>query len=330
MARYRRIETKIWGKKEFFSLSKNAQLIYFHLLTNPFSNGIGLYQASIEGLAHHVDMVSTSYRHGVDELINGGLMRYDIEYQVVYLTKFFEQEKPSNPAHFTSLLNEIEEIPGTVLKSQFINDLLALSEQWGEKYRDAVDMVSTWCLRDVDMVSTSSPQSGTGTGTGTGTEEKKQAKKDLPVSLPVDEKEHSTEIEHKEKQKAPSEVVQVFDYWKSVLNHPNSKLDDKRRTKIKNALRLGYTVSQLCQAVDGCSKSAWHMGQNDDGKVFDSVDLIFRNADKIDSFIAKDSSPPIAKTKTQQKWENVANTALAWAEQGSEKITGGLLDAPKR
>ena len=85
-------------------------------------------------------------------------------------------------------------------------------------------------------------------------------------------------------------VNQVFDHWKSRLNHPRSSLDNPRKTKIKNALK-NYSVDQLIEAVDGCAKSPYHMGQNDNGKVYDSIDLIFRNADKIDDFIKTNQTP---------------------------------------
>jgi uncharacterized protein YdaU (DUF1376 family) len=81
-------------------------------------------------------------------------------------------------------------------------------------------------------------------------------------------------------------VVQVFEHWQRVLEHPGAKLTADRKRKIEGRLREGYTVAQLRRAIDGCRASAWHMGENEDGKRYDAVDLIFRNGGKVDEFIA--------------------------------------------
>lgn len=82
-----------------------------------------------------------------------------------------------------------------------------------------------------------------------------------------------------------TEVVEVFDFWKLKLNHPQSKLDDKRKKAIGKALKIGYTAKDLKSAVQGCSMSDYHMGINDKRTKYDSIDLIFRSADHIDKFI---------------------------------------------
>jgi hypothetical protein len=40
-------------------------------------------------------------------------------------------------------------------------------------------------------------------------------------------------------------------------------------------------------AIDGCKASAWHMGENDRHKKFDSLGLIFRDAEQIEKFISE-------------------------------------------
>ena len=67
------------------------------------------------------------------------------------------------------------------------------------------------------------------------------------------------------------------------MNSPSSKLDDKRRKAITNALKL-YEPRQVCEAILGCSRSTWHMGENDRHRKFNSLDLILRSADNIDKF----------------------------------------------
>ena len=93
-------------------------------------------------------------------------------------------------------------------------------------------------------------------------------------------------------QSAPAEaVLAVFEFWKTVMKSPRSLLDAKRSRLIKAALKTGYTVDDLCDAITGCAKSDFHMGKNDRGTKFNGLDLILRNAEKIDQFIVIGRSP---------------------------------------
>jgi hypothetical protein len=94
-----------------------------------------------------------------------------------------------------------------------------------------------------------------------------------------------------------SDVISIFEHWKQTLQHPNSVLDDKRKKKIKERLAEGYTVEQLKNVINGCKCSAYHMGHNEGGKIYDSIDLLFRDAEHVDRFISYFEKPPIPKTK---------------------------------
>lgn len=84
---------------------------------------------------------------------------------------------------------------------------------------------------------------------------------------------------------APDSVQEIFSCWQKTMSQPKTKLDPARITKIKNALKLGYSVRQLKQAIEGCGRDDWHMGKNAQNKKYNSIGLIFRNADKIDGFL---------------------------------------------
>lgn len=80
-------------------------------------------------------------------------------------------------------------------------------------------------------------------------------------------------------------VVQIFDYWKAIMGHPRARMDAARKKAIAARLRDGYTIDDLMLAIDGCSASAFHMGENDRGQRYDSITLILRDADHVDKFI---------------------------------------------
>lgn len=95
--------------------------------------------------------------------------------------------------------------------------------------------------------------------------------------------------ETKEKVKSTVEpsgpTAEVFSYWQLKRDHPQAKLDAKRQKAIKARLSDGYSVGELCEAVDGCCLSPHHMGQNDTRTVYDDIELICRDGARVDKFI---------------------------------------------
>ncbi len=78
---------------------------------------------------------------------------------------------------------------------------------------------------------------------------------------------------------------EIFNHWLSVMNHPRAKLDNKRRRRIAQALKLGFSVAELKQAIDGCSMTPHNMGKNEGNQIYDDISLIFRDAEHIERFI---------------------------------------------
>lgn len=95
-------------------------------------------------------------------------------------------------------------------------------------------------------------------------------------------------------------VDTVFAFWKSTMRHERAVLDIKRRRVIEARLKDGYTAESLCEAIHGCSLSPFHMGDNDRKTRYDGLDLILRDAEKVDKFIGYAKSPPAVATASQK------------------------------
>lgn len=81
------------------------------------------------------------------------------------------------------------------------------------------------------------------------------------------------------------DVTSVFEFWKNQMGKTRTtKLDNKRRTKIKSAL-ADYGLEQVQQAIIGCTLSAHHMGQNPQNKRYDDIELILRDAKHVEQFL---------------------------------------------
>ena len=91
-------------------------------------------------------------------------------------------------------------------------------------------------------------------------------------------------------------IHELFAHWQSTMNHPHAKLDKKRQTTIQKALQLGYNVVELKQAIDGCAKTPFNIGQNDRQQVYDDICLIFRDAEHIERFMNNASNSATIKS----------------------------------
>lgn len=80
------------------------------------------------------------------------------------------------------------------------------------------------------------------------------------------------------------DVDRVFAHWQSVMNSPRSVLDANRKKLISSALK-NYSIDDIFSAINGCAKSPHHMGENEQRTVYNGLNLILRNAEKIDQFI---------------------------------------------
>lgn len=95
-----------------------------------------------------------------------------------------------------------------------------------------------------------------------------------------------------------AEINEVFEFWKTTLNHPRSNLDDKRKALIRKRLKSGYSTEDLKTAIFGCSNTPHNMGDNDRGQKYDSIELILRDSGQIDRFMNNGTSPPTTRSKS--------------------------------
>lgn len=122
-----------------------------------------------------------------------------------------------------------------------------------------------------------------------------------------------------DKPSRPSDDVRaVFDHWRDTMGKTRSKLDAKRYGLITKAI-ASYGVDDVKKAITGCSRSAFHMGDNPKRKRYDGLDLILRNADKIESFAEMADAP--AESRPQPRHNNLPP---ATANGLSQRAGGGF------
>lgn len=121
---------------------------------------------------------------------------------------------------------------------------------------------------------------------------------------------------------SPSAEESVFDCWRQTLDHPRAALDAKRKKLIAARLKDGYSVEDLKAAILGCSLSPFHMGENDQRQRYDGLDLILRDASKVDQFIGFVQNP-LARRQPQQSFADSREASRAAACRSFMPQTSG-------
>lgn len=111
-----------------------------------------------------------------------------------------------------------------------------------------------------------------------------------------------------EKETRTSLIDQVFNEWVTVCGKDRSrtKLDSKRKTRIEWALR-NYPLDDVMDAVRGWQNSPFHAGQNSDGRQWNDLTLLLRDAQKLEFFRDRQRQPPAAMAgmKVSATWQRL-------------------------
>jgi len=77
--------------------------------------------------------------------------------------------------------------------------------------------------------------------------------------------------------------------------HPTAKPGKRERTLIDGRLKEGFTVPELCEAIDGQHRSPHHLGQNDRGTKYLGLELAVRDSAKVNQFRSIAAQPTEAE-----------------------------------
>lgn len=120
-------------------------------------------------------------------------------------------------------------------------------------------------------------------------------------------------------------IEYIFNYWKTTLNKPRAVFDDKRKQIISKALE-NYSMQDCLLVIDGCSKSPHHNGQNDLGKKYHDLSLLFRDSEHIERFISYNEvthAPDTYQQRTNRLSQSQINAAEKQRMRDSvNRITG--------
>lgn len=124
--RYQPILKLIWNDDRFPHLKEDVQLTWFHVMTTPMSNQLGIYKASMAALADEKGIPVEQYRKRFLNGSHNGLFHYDDRTKTVYVPNYLKYNQPSNPNQVQGWGKVFQELPESPMKAAFWRDMESL------------------------------------------------------------------------------------------------------------------------------------------------------------------------------------------------------------
>jgi hypothetical protein len=278
MRDYSKVCPQFWiGKtgKKLRASGQEAQIVGMYLMTSPHSNMLGLYYLSLNSIAHETGLGIKSAQKGLKGCIDSDFCSYDEETEMLWVHEMaFYQIADAlivKDKRIAGVQNEYNALPDNPHLPKFF-----------EKYAAAFQMTKKRG-NDSQIIPFEAPSK--------------------PLRSQEQEQEHNQEQEQEQsivEKNHLDQVVSIFDFWKKVMNSEKSVLDAKRTKLIKSAIEK-YSPADICIAIRGCSKSAYHMGDNNQKTKYNGLNLILRDAEYIDKFMQLDNGKASAGSETVEQ-----------------------------
>lgn len=136
MARYRKIDPRIWNDAKFSRLSNDAKLLFIYLLTSPQTQMIGAVPMRAESVAAELGFDMERYAIRYQELYDMGIAEYD-DRGLYWVKNYLKYNSPDNPKVVISWRECLDFLPECPLLQRIGDSAKAHCLSRGERYVDA-------------------------------------------------------------------------------------------------------------------------------------------------------------------------------------------------
>lgn len=137
MARYRKIDPRIWNDEKFTGLSDAAKLVFFMLLTHPHMTALGAMRATLPGLASEMGWAPEAFREAFREASSKGMAEHDERACLIALPRFLKYNPPESPNVIKAWAVAVDLLPESSLKTLVLKRSQAFAEGMTEAFKKA-------------------------------------------------------------------------------------------------------------------------------------------------------------------------------------------------
>ena len=155
MARYRKIDTRMWADAKFRALSSpppTGKYLWIALLTGPYTTNLpGLFRVGEMALAEELGWPPEGFREAFAELFREGLAKADWNARVVWIPNAIKYNPPDNPNVVKGWRDSWDEVPECALKTEAYERLKEFTEGLGEGFAKAFRDGCAQCLANQEQ-----------------------------------------------------------------------------------------------------------------------------------------------------------------------------------
>lgn len=137
MARYKKIDVRIWNDAKFNALSSDARLIFLFMLTSPQTTMVGAVPVDKHTVSRILKFDEIRYGIGYKQLSEYGMLEYD-EAGIFWIKNFLKYNPPENPKVVISWSSLLDLFPECQLLIKIAKSVLKSCETRGEAYVKAL------------------------------------------------------------------------------------------------------------------------------------------------------------------------------------------------
>lgn len=138
MARFRKIDVRIWNDRKFRELSDNGKLAFILLLTHPDTTQIGTIRTRVSNLADELGWSNDAMSHAIREAILKGMIDADEKAGLMVINNFLKYNAPSSPNAFKSWRELIDLMPECDLLDKHVAGLKAFIDGLSDGMKKAI------------------------------------------------------------------------------------------------------------------------------------------------------------------------------------------------
>jgi len=312
MARYAKVDRRIWFDARFRSLTERGKLVFLFALTHPSMTMLGAMRATIPGLAAELEIPMEAFQEAFGEALAKGIVRYDLGASLLWFPNFLKYNRPESPNVVRSWPDAFELIPECGLKCELFEQLKGfikgLSEGFQEAFREgfpegyaesvAVTVTGTVIKNTSEASLADDPDPVPSVFEKSELALNGSGDRLAPVATSSSQKPSAGSARNQAKADA---VRRVFDYYVAACDRsPGMYTYTPARKnlllkRLDEALKkthgdLGKAQALMQLSVDGISGSAWHMGRDPktDGKTYCELEKhVFRTFEQMEGWYSK-------------------------------------------
>lgn len=137
MARFRKIDPRIWNDAKFSSFSDNGKLAFLMLLTHPNMTSLGAMRATLGGLAEELGWSAEAFREAFREALSKGMVEHDPKACLIALPNFVKYNPPESPNVVKAWVGALDLLPECTLKTCVVARAKAFAEGMGKGFGEA-------------------------------------------------------------------------------------------------------------------------------------------------------------------------------------------------